>query len=260
MSIRENRIISVNDRIISLSHLQELAQVITEEYNTAKKNSKDARILFSVKCFEPSSFESTDLSIFKDNSIITKKRVKSVTMLFSDNKKGVTIRLNHGWKNIDDERLSDSDIEISGNDSFWVSGLSDKLNTVINAFPSQNSPIVNHGSKIRWVAFILGMISFGMTMDFASNENDDFTPYWTKAFSSTDNFIGNFILAAMVSGFFVSIVNSFIEKAHDLWPTIELQIGPEHSFAEKRRRRLLATLITLLIIPATISIVSGFIN
>lgn len=260
--IRQNRLIPIENRIIKLTHLKELAEILEKEYNLALKDNLNAELLFSVKCFEPSSYESEGVDIFNENSIINKKRIQSVTMRFKDGKqKGVVIRLNHGWKIIDDERYLDSDIEVTGSDQFWVSGIIDKLSELIKAMPPQQSFLLENKRLINWSVLCLGIICFGFTLNvFDSNPSEGVLPFWQQAFSSFLAFVGHILLMILPASFFLMFISSIMDKAYDLWPSIELQVGPEHTYIEKRRRNLLLYLSSTILIPVILAIITAFVS
>ncbi|KAB1063947.1 hypothetical protein [Salibacter halophilus] len=266
--IRQNRLIPVENRIIKLAHLKELAEILEKEYKLASKDNPNADLLFSVKCFEPSSYEdegyeSEGSDIFNEDSIINKKRIRSVTMTFKDGKrKGVVIRLNHGWKIIDDEHYTDSDIEVTGSDQFWVSGTIDHLLNLIKSMPPQQSFLLNNSFEIKLGFILLTIIGFGFGLNiFDDDPSKGFLPFWQQAFSSIDSFFPHVFLISLLSFmFYLFFSKSVMSRIYDLWPTIELQVGPEHTYIEKRRRNFLLYFSSTILIPVILAIIAAFIS
>lgn len=260
MPIRENRIINIENRIFTLENIRELAEILYKEYKEEEGGLVQSKMLdFSVKCFEPASFESSDLSIFASDSIINKKRVESVKLFLDigNKKKRIHIRLNHGWHPDSESRQSDSDFEVSGDDPFWVSGVAEKINTVINSFEVQETFLLKNKKVIRRMLTLAGMISSVFVLDYYADKEIKLEGgYWVYGFQSLENFIG-LLMSTFIMGAIPMLIASSVlfSYSYKLWPTIELRIGPEHSYIEKKRRKITYFFITAFILPIILALV-----
>ncbi|MES2725468.1 MAG: hypothetical protein V4643_00105 [Bacteroidota bacterium] len=263
MSIRENRLFAIEDKVLSIQHIRELADIILQEYLISDNKNASSWIKFYVKCYDYSSFESGDISIFDDSSIINKKRVKSIVIEYKEGEeKHVKVHLNHGYIQEEKEYINDSDIEIGGNNPFWVSGIYEKINTTLLSFPEQDTTLIEYKSKINWLAFIIGTYFGGALMDFVDRNNKDFIPFWYQA---THKGLGNFFVSLLAGSLFGGIIvwlftYVFLQKTYEIWPTVELQIGPDHLLVEKKRRFFYAKLLSIVLIPLLLSIISTIIT
>ena len=257
MAVRENRLFIIERKIISLKNIRELASVIWGEYEQAKEGDSTAYILFSVKCFDNSSFEGEDISIFEEDSLITKRRVKSVTIEFRASKsKFIKLRLIHGYTTTDEKKeVSDSDMEIGGDDIMWVGGISDKLNNIVQALPNQEAFILNHQGKLMLGAIAVGIYGFGLGMDIIDAGKSP--AYWS---GSTGDIVGKSFAALVFGGLigFFIIQGAFLNRINEIWPITELQVGPEHMLLEKKKRAFLWQLWTLIVLPIVIAVMLSF--
>jgi len=57
----------------------------------------------------------------------------------------------------------------------------------------------------------------------------------------------------IIAWFFGALPSSFLfAKLQSLWPPVELQIGPEHTWIEKRRRLWLTTALAVGVLPVVV--------
>lgn len=259
MSIRENRLLPINNKVFSRNHIYALAEEVSQEYEKVRKSQPTAWLLFSVKCFDHSSFESEDLELFKSESIITRKRVKSIIIEFRcDKEKYVKIRLNHGYIKVDDEKITDSDLEVGGEDPIWVGGILDKLTNIIYSVPDQFSFGARNSTLILWLLFFLGTYLWGALADVFEPAKDGYDPYWSIVLNDIETSGGLIITALLFGGVpFWLISMFFLGDIKDTWPPTELQIGPEHFAFEKKRRIFMGRVWTLVLLPIIVSIISS---
>lgn len=255
--INESRRVKIRDRRITLQDVQKLSQFVVNEYEELKAKCDYVRLSFSAICDDMSTFESEDQYIFDNSSIITTKSVKRIEInclsLRPDNTLKISIA--HG----NNLGLYDSEIVVSGSDSKWINGTLRRMEEIIDSFTPQHNLIKEYWIPIFTVCAIsLGSIMIhvflAITPDVppsAGNEKSNFLISITKAYPFMRYPIMYFFY--FVFGLFPA--GALIEKLSKLWPSVELQIGPEHTLIEKQRRRWVTGGITLGGIPMLVQLV-----
>jgi len=257
--IKENRLLRIENKIITIQDLYNLGEILISEFDSLSPSSKKKnQVSFEVKCFDPTSFVSSELDIFESQSPILKKRVKSILMTYSSaSGRRISVTIVHG--NTSQTQNVVSEIQVEGDDSYWISGMFDKFINTLNTIQNQKSWILENKRAIYWVAFIVGFIVSGQVWDFFSDLNQG--TFWKIATESIENFIilGLFIsiLFGAIPSFFFTFL--FMEYLHKVWPSVEIQVGPEHLHLEKRKRKIFIQVLTLFILPLLISLVVALI-
>jgi hypothetical protein len=260
MSINEHRLFGINNKVFSINNIRELALLLYKEYEI-EKNSELAIISFSVKCSDKSSFESEDISLFESGGILQKKRVDSITLSFQKGRmKLIKIYLEHGSRENNNKYTNPSDIEIGGNDSFWVSGITDKINLLIDSYPEQERVYFQYEYIFDWAYFLIGGFGLVALIEFINKGDKDYTSYFRKSFNTYNDFFGFLVTFSIVGAISWSICSiSMTKKVYSLWPLVELQLGPEHLQTEKRKREFLRKIGTLILLPIVLEILFWFI-
>lgn len=256
MEIKKNTLLVINNKIFSTKDIRDLLQIIWGEYQTTLQNKKNASVLFKVKWFEQSSFESNDISFFNDNSIIFRKPIKNIEAYFhEEDKKAIRLRINHGYGYDDDKNvISDSDVEVSGDNLEWIPIISDKFRTLLDSVENQKSFVRKNIKYFIGLFLLIGSWCFIALRDKGSKPwstlyeiwNDD----WTLIIGVV--FVGGIIAATPI---FILVINM-----NDIWPPIELQVGPEHFHYNKRRRKYYLWIVSTILIPIMLSIYFQWLN
>jgi hypothetical protein len=262
MTIRENRFHTITDKVFTLENVYELATLLSDEFEK-EKSSKDAWLNFTAKCFDNSSYESQSVNLFAANSTLAKKRVKSINMEFrKGNEKHINIKIVHGHITVDDKDISSSEFDVGGTDSFWVSGIENKIFELIQSFKIQDNYIYRHRIKFLWVSFISGTYLFGKVVDLTKYQEKNFEPYWSIfSWGDSGEIFGFLFLAFLLGGFVIWLITSnIISKSIDYWPITEINIGPAHFNKEKKQRQFYTYLVTSLILPVLLSVIANIIT
>lgn len=257
MSTRKNGLFIIENKVIGQKEVQELADLIWKEYQPRHLTAKNNIFKSYVKCFERVSYENDGINIFNADSEIYKERIKTIEITAQcDKLLYIKLRLNHGQVKVDDKYISDSDIEIGGDDFVKIHDIHARVLQYIKSIPEQHNYFVKNDKVFSWIILFLGTIAFGFAIDFVSDKSNDFTPYWRSALSDIGNFIGYVFLAVIIGGFIAySIYDSFVKKSRDLWPTVELRIGPEHFRTEVKYKNYLIQFWILFMLPLIIAVV-----
>lgn len=248
MAINESRKLKITERIFTRQNIESLAKVIANQATLAQ-HSKDARILFSAYSRDNSTFSSKDLSLFDDESLIFVKDIERIRLKFNSYsaESSIDIELTHGNSSYGNQ------VVVEGTDSHWVNGTLKQIEELIQSFSPQESFFIKYETAVQ-IILALGigilyqrLLNFipvsppsGPRPDWAIRVNTLITaiPYGYKIVS---------YLPALVGGWFPA--KFAYSKLRNLWPLIELQIGPEHYQIEKSRRKAFAAFIALGIAP-----------
>lgn len=256
MEINESRILNVEYKVVNLGDVRKLARVINEEYVNLKSAEKDARIRFSASCFDGSRFSSKDVALFDDASVLSTKRVQSISVTFSsyDTGEDIDIDLTH-----EDRSGSYSNrIKVSGDNSTWVNGTLKRLEEVVESFTPQNTFLVRYRYIVNTIlALGIGTMYFWVVSLFPSEPSEN-PPAWAKRmgeFLDQAPFLYYFIkyLVACGMGWFPALM--LLDKLKTFWPTLEIQIGPEHTLIEKQRRAWVLGAILIGVVPLVTSFI-----
>jgi hypothetical protein len=248
--ITERRTTPISNVVLSLKDARDLASVIWEEH---EKDPLFSSVRFVVNCSGNYLYESEDIVILDDDSVITRRKVDKIQINYQSGKeKAITLELKHGN---DDE---DNFIDVSGNDNMWVNGINGKFDERMKLFKPQQPLLLKHQARIRWFSFIAFSISFGFVVDMLSQGEENYTRYWIYAYNDPWGYGIGYLFVAMIMGalFGLPSIQYFIEKAENLWPSVELQIGPEHLQVEKQKRSTGLLWFSVFILPVILFVLS----
>ena len=250
MSITEHRFITFSDKIITLANVRKLAN---ELYAIYKKKGKDKykSIKFEVSCAGKAIFTSEDPKIFADNSPIVSKRVLFVEMqLYFESGDYVKVKLEHNPVHSYDNKIT-----VIGDNSNWVNGTLKRLEEIVDEFNPQSTLIKRYGVLLFLVlSFTIGLafinIEFLLLNWAFPSGLIPFTPS-----ARTIEWVRNHItlvivllyLAKYITAFFIgsSPAASIMKRLDRMFPSVELQIGPEHKLTEKRQREQIANIVSI---------------
>lgn len=243
--MRETKHIKVENRILTLDTIIKIATRLSSEYKSTKKKSHHSSLAFSVKFSDGSIYDSENASIFIDD-IIKSKRVQGLELEFHDynDDKKICVELVHG------NYYYRNEIVVAGVDSNWVNGTLNNLQTLIDGAEPQSTWF----KKLKNVFFIVFSISFGVV--FMALLAFFVRKIASKPFLNPFTLMREDPLIIFYGAFLgfgpASLLLGWFDK---LWPKLEIQIGPEHTFLEKNRRNVFFTILTVLVLP----IILGFI-
>jgi len=186
--------------------------------------------------------------------MISSKRVSGIELHYSsyDANQEVSISLSHGggdYRNY---------VKVSGLDSTWVNGTLKTIEEIIMGFKPQYRFLAEHKGAIEFVfALSIGSMYFYLMdlIPIAPIEGE--RPEWAiKLASALKGFELLFYFLKYIFAYLVGIWPAFylMAKLEKLWPSIEFQIGPEHTFIEKQRRAWIAAALLVGVVPLLTSV------
>lgn len=252
--IRESRYSNIKNKIVTRENVFKLSSLVHQEYLWAKEHDKHSSVSYMAKCSDKSSFESEDPSIFNENEFLSSKRVEEINITYNlyESNSYINISLYHGG----DYRNS---ITVRGTDSTWVNGITKKIEEIVCSFKPQNTTFKDY----KWLFNIIFGLSIGaiflrmiILIPFEPSKEPD--PAWALALSNLFEQLPPLILVfKYLLGLLVGIFPATIltDKLIELWPSIEIQIGPEHTQLEKKRRKWLVNVFVLGFLPLLLSLI-----
>lgn len=243
VEITESRSLKVKDRIITVADARRLASFVAEKYEETKASDKYPRIKFSATCFDDAQFNSKDIELFSDQSAISSKRVSEITINYSsyEANRDISISLSHGGSDYRNY------VRVSGEDSTWVNGTLRTLEEIIAGFKPQ-SRLFTEYKNIVYVVFALSIGSvYFYFLSLIPIEVEQ--PEWATKLVITFNGLWYFIKYFFAYTIGIWPAYMLTSKIEQLWPSVELQIGPEHSFIEKKRRAWIAAALLVGVVP-----------
>ena len=257
--IRESRYSKIENRIVTREGVFKLASLVHQEYLSAKQGTKHCSVSYMVTCSDNSSFESEDPSIFDKESFLISKKVETIEITYHqyETNSYINISLRHG---------SDygNSITVRGTDSTWVNGITKKLEEAVDSFQPQNTFVKKH----KWMFNVifglsLGAIFIWIIMIIPSDPPKDQPPAWVMVLRSLfERFpplrlIFKYLLGLPVGIFPASLLT---EKLIALWPSIEIQVGPDHTLLEKKRRKWILNVVIMGVLPLLLSLIYDIVS
>jgi len=249
--IKEYRRVPIENRIIKAQDLKKLGTLILREYDESKKKEQFyGSFKIKASCSDSSVYESQSLSLFDSDSVLSNKRVDSVTMQFSDYRedKSISFEVRHGYN------MAYNNIEVDGRDSLWVNGVLKRLEDIIKECTPQSEFVTKHKT---WLLIVL---SIGLGSLATMVIVRIFELHWWNTFGAKGPLMRWLIQYAVY--FYIGLLpaSNIIGKLHKLWPSVEVQVGPEHMFSEKRRRAYLVSVTFVAIVPLVINIITKIVG
>lgn len=257
--MKETIILPLSYKIIRLNNLRTLADFIYNlklESELLEGNFCD--VSYRAYTEKGSIFEDSSPKIFSEDSPTSHHRISKIHIAYYEKlqNKSIHISLMHGSiKGL-------SQIEVSGNDSTWVHGKVSKISNLIDSFPPQSVFLKKWQSIIEIVLFTgIGALFFNLVGIISNSEiwqaKTKPEGFLFDIFKIIYNFLPmRYILKYSFYYFFGAVLGSEVfRKLHELWPSIELQIGPEHTYIEKKRRNFIVVVFFAGVLPLLVNVI-----
>lgn len=232
--------LKISGVVVKPANIRELAKKVYEEYGSDKE-SDGKNINFILRGIDGTQYESEDIEVFSDGGILDTRRIVAVEMTYSNytDDKRISIKLEHdikdyGWRNV---------IFVSGPDEVWVNGVIKHFEDAIVNWEKQ----VNWPYKYSWLLTII----FAIGINFPCSNILNFIIHLIKPESSVT--LGPLFFSFFMVGLLLALY--IVDKLKELYPVVELRIGPEHTQLEVKRRRKLYAVISIVVIPLVISLI-----
>lgn len=243
--IREKRRLSFSYKRITPEIIRSFSNLIEEEVSILKnQNDESYYVMYSVYANDSTSFESQSNHIFSDNPIVGNRIIRKVNMRFYtlDNSKNIEIQIFH---TIQDEN-SENFILVSGDNTNWVNGILTRLTEIINLAENQPKFKEKSGFLLFLVLILFNIVYFRLFYSFLVNS------------TSNEFFHIFFIIGVPI----LSLIyfNKLFTYFNNLWPTIELQTGPNYLQKPKNDRNRGQWIFVSIVLPLILALVYDIIK
>lgn len=255
--VTETRSIHISKKLVTIENLNALVDVILNSVERDNGNIEEWDISYRADC-DGATFESATRDLFdSEKSILTKKNAKNISLVASNyrNRSKIEVEISHGnssYGNI---------VVIRGKDPHWVNGTLAAFEETLNSFSPQNDFVATHHSLINVIASVsigtalLYLLVYLFAPDSASVATSEDSK--NKLVLLVESIPLALYIIKYLLAYFIGMIpaHSLTTKLETLWPSVELQIGPEHSMIERQRRIWLSNLVILGILPILTSII-----
>lgn len=252
--IIENRQTVIRRKVLTLESVRAVARVLLAEYEGLAEDEKPkAQLTFTIRCDDGSSYQSEGIELLADDSVITQKRITNVTLSYFHypTKSRVEVALRHG--------SIEGTITVTGSNRKWVAGMQDALSGLFQSFRPQNNPFEKYS---KWIGFAAAMgigsilVFLISLLSFEPPKEEDRQKYlWLTDALVAFPFLKYVIKYSLTWFVGMPWTSSLENRFSNLWPSIELQIGPEHLQTEKLRRNLLIQFSVLAVVPLLLAVI-----
>ncbi len=245
--------IVISHRIITLSDLRRLAQVVLDERAKREPLGEDewASVSFAVECGDGAKYEGREADLFAADAVPATKRVVAAAMSFSYSNRrkeeaAIQIHIQHGNSSVGNT------IAVGGTDSTWVNGTIRKFEELVDSITPQSTFVLKHR---RWLnlAFAIGMgaVVVRLLLKVVPTSPSPLSGFGALLLRLAETYqIFQWVIVYGVFWMFGSLPAALLmQKLFSLWPSVEFQIGPEHKLVEKRRKAWLVTAAGLGVLP-----------
>jgi hypothetical protein len=240
MAVKESHRLKIEDRVFTKADVIKIGEVLLTVYGTLGGDDTWQSFTLKVECDDDTAHEGDDLSLLYDGDIFERKRVTTIYMRVNNRKpkREINIWLREG-------RFASSSLEVGGDDQQWVRGTFFTLEDVIKSVKHQDNTFIRN-PFFQWftvslTAFLLIEV---MTHTFISQ-------------SVTGTGIFTSILLVII---YCAVAYWLFWQMESAWPRVEFAFGPDHRRAELRRRKWLAFLSMLIILPLLTSLIYDLIK
>lgn len=256
--IKESRVVKIQDKVITLRDIRGLANLVAKEAESADPSERNwFDVSFTVDTFDSASFQSSDPSLFSEDSPVTRRRAKKIDLSYREKAKDkrISISIEHG------DRTYSNTITVSGTDSKWVNGTITQIEQLISSIKPQNTFIARWSFPISAAAaisagaiisLIIVKVMVFVPIEPSSEPDGAFIQLLKHIVSVPLGYYvvkyGLYYMTGLFPGF------ALVDKLKSLWPSVELQVGPEHEHIEKQRRIWVSNAVVLGVIPLAISV------
>lgn len=247
--------IPIKDKIITKEDILRLSKIFWTVYSNNKSNH--ARLSFSFACNElDSTYKLENKKLETEEEFLNTKKIKSLSMTFHDYTKSKHLQLNlsHG-------DTSWNKLKIESSNNRWVDARYNDFKEKIEAIKPQKNWFLDYKKIIYHITSLnVGFLWIKLIwlLPTKSIPYEELSPFWQYIRDST--IIKYLILTILAWGFGISVLWWVFEKLAQLWPSIEFDFGPEHFKKEKRTRKTLGVILSLILIPLVLQIIFWFLT
>jgi len=257
--IKESRVVTVADKIVRLEDLYRLATVLSDEHASLKSRER-VSLFLAADCDDGSKFSGESPTLYSEASPIATKRATAVHMELRNfsASRSIVVELSHsGYYHSMGNRIS-----VAGMEPNWVNGVLARLEDVTRGMSPQSTFVAKYrrlitlvtalgiGAAIVW---ILVMLLIPIVPPTPTPAEDGLLLAFVMRYPLAGLLIryGGYYVAGWGPSSFL------VARLAELWPSVEFQVGPAHKHIERRRRSVIAAIVTLGVVPLLLEIASS---
>jgi hypothetical protein len=267
--MHEKRSIAIRNKIFEKKDIKKMEKFFINEWEKDHDNNRNDPdpfyFNFAIRCQDETSYSSQSLEIFDDDSIIDMKQVDKITMHFRGNStvNDMALGLNSYCT-----CNTCNQFEISGKDGNWVKAKFSEFQEIINSIKPQESfyqkcySIINIILSISLFFFVYQTFSYFMAvLTLDDQSSNSFPEYLNCVIVQREKFMDTkvsiFLAVTIAATFSIIGTKSVEESTKKLYPSIEFDFGPDHMNIVKQRKKQISLILSLIIVPFLISLLSG---
>jgi hypothetical protein len=261
--VNQTRKISISDRVFTIEDLRRVAAIFDKQSLLAKKSDHDASVKYSVTFSDDTTYESDSPDLFSEGSLAVPARPVEIKMSFRNYKLGrhISLSLSHGDSSYGNVAV------VSANEPEWLRQNFLTLEETLQTVRPQTIWLRRHrtlllnliavgiGSLGMWVVDLLtNVLTHGIDLSGIIKPLPPDSP-WRRVISDGAPLLyGMKWMWYWVVGFFwgAFAVRGWLLR---VWPSIEFDFGLAHLKTERKKRRRLLAVATLIVIPIIRSII-----
>lgn len=240
--IREKRRLTFGYKRITPKTIRKFSDIIENEISQLRNDN--FYLMYSVDATDNTSLESQSNQIFAENQVIENRNVQKISMRFYtlDNSKNIEIQIVHSLQNENSENF----ILVSGEDSNWVNGVLSRLTEIINLAEKQPEIKDKSGYLMFFIFVIFNIVYFRMCFNFLEKS---IPSAWLVIF-----FIVGIPILSLV------LLSKFFTYLDGLWPSVELQTGPNYMQKPRENRNKAQWILVSVILPLLLALIYDLIK
>lgn len=256
--VNRTRSIAIAEKIIKADDLRRMVHVFDNQLSVAEETDEYVSGSYEIVFSDSTTLESASPELFTDESLATPGRANAVRMTFVGSKpqRRLDLSLNRGKYG--------NQAVVSGTDSAWVNDTYLVLKDIIDRIEPQQFWLKRHsitltilvaagiGSLVELVFDVLVWWVFHRVKppEMSAQLRAFFAPLFAPPTIYILRWGWRIILGLIWGAPFIS------EWFLRLWPNIEFDFGLDHLKVEKTRRKRLAAVVTLIVLPILISLIT----
>lgn len=264
--MKSTRRSQIRQRIFRLDDLRRVASVFDEQARLAKRSDHSHRIRYALHFADDTSFES-DVPDVLDEDVVAIKRPVKVEFQFCNYKlqRDMSFSITHG------DSGYGNGFEVASNGDSWLNDNFTRLDEAVKGAEPQSFWLVRHPVVLaNLIALGIGslvILLLDILFSFIEPPQIDLSqPHRAWLRSLCDFVMAHstwFYLVGWVWKWFVGWLWGAAALTNWLlscWPSIDLDFGAEHLKIEKKRRKRVQVIWTLVVVPILLAIVQDIIQ
>jgi hypothetical protein len=265
-NVAETRRLAIRRKKFMKADLRAFGAILLNELEGARTAGRCATVSFELRCHDGTDYSADDMRHFEDGAEVDVKRPKSIQFTFADTvlARWIDLSLRHGGAH-------DGELRVSGEGGYrdWVAGVFTRLQErVAAAEPSESwftkhPTLTYHLMALGCGSVIIVAVSFAISLGIAhgvvvlpdAGVTGPPPPGSIRfVFSRLPaiEFGVGWSVRWLLGGMAAPWVRDWILGA---WPTLDLDLGPQHLKLEQMRRNRIAAFFVLGVLPFLVQLV-----